>query len=52
MAEMEEKNLMNSQIYNSVWQAHKHIEGEEEVIYGSSSASKEELGLEGEEDEY
>jgi hypothetical protein len=32
---MEEKNLMNSQIYNSVWEAHKNIEGEEKVHYRS-----------------
>ncbi len=28
---MEEQNLMGSQIVNSAWEAHKNIEGEEEV---------------------
>jgi len=27
MNEMEEKNFMNSQIYNSAWEAHKNLEG-------------------------
>ena len=47
MEEMQEKNLVGSQIVNSAWQAHRHIEGEEEVQLDSSQ----EQGFPLEEDE-
>lgn len=47
---MEEKNLMGSQIVNSAWEAHKHIEGEEEVHF--ESKDEQEFALEEDEDEY
>jgi hypothetical protein len=47
MEEMEERSLMGSQVVNSAWEAHRNIEGEEEV----ELSSKEEQGFPLEEDE-
>lgn len=49
MEEMEEKNLMGSQVVNSAWEAHRNIEGEDSVHLHSKD--EQEFPLE-EEDEY
>lgn len=51
MSEMEEKQLMHSQIYNSAWEAQNKLEGEEPVSNSNSNAGEQELPLE-EEDDY
>lgn len=38
--EMEEKQLANSQVYNSAWEAHRRIEGEDEQPSQSEAASQ------------
>ena len=40
---MEERGLMNSQIYNSAWEAQNKLEGEEPVSNSHSNAQDEEL---------
>ena len=46
MNEMEEKGLMNSQIYNSAWEAQNRLEGEEPVSQTDSNNQEEEMPLE------
>ena len=50
MSEMEEKGLMNSQIYNSAWEAQNRMEGEQPLSQTDSNAPAEELPLQ--EDDY
>jgi hypothetical protein len=41
ISEMEEKGLMNSQIYNSAWEAQNRLEGEEPLSQTDSNAPTE-----------
>lgn len=45
MTEMEERELMKSQIYNSAWEAHRKIEGEDEVASRREGVSQEDFPL-------